>query len=86
MRDRGIPVALHDNVTQVTTPTAQDVSGLRRLVAQWAKAWELAGCFDLGDIVGVDGQLRRTRTGELTIFAEELHFLCKSIEPDLYLN
>ena len=45
------------------------------------EAWELAGCFDLGDIVGVDGQLRRTRTGELTIFAEELHFLCKSIEP-----
>jgi lysyl-tRNA synthetase class 2 len=43
--------------------------------------FELAGCFDLGDIVGVDGQLRRTKTGELTIFAEKLHFLCKSIEP-----
>ncbi len=43
--------------------------------------FELAGHFDLGDIVGVDGQLRRTKTGELTIFAEKLHFLCKSIEP-----
>ena len=43
--------------------------------------WELAKCFDLGDIVGVDGQLRRTKTGELTIFAERLHFLCKSLEP-----
>jgi lysyl-tRNA synthetase class 2 len=43
--------------------------------------WELAGCFDLGDIVGVDGELRYTKTGELTIFAERLHFLCKSIEP-----
>ena len=42
--------------------------------------WELAECFDLGDIIGVDGQLGRTRTGELTIFAEDLHFLAKSID------
>ncbi len=41
----------------------------------------LAGQFDLGDIIGVDGQLARTNTGELTIFAKRLHFLCKSIEP-----
>ena len=43
--------------------------------------WQLAQCFDLGDIVGVDGQLRRTKTGELTIFAQRLHFFCKAIEP-----
>ncbi|MEM7313400.1 MAG: lysine--tRNA ligase [Planctomycetota bacterium] len=42
--------------------------------------FELCKCFDLGDLVGVDGQLRRTKTGELTIFAEKLHFLTKSIE------
>ena len=42
--------------------------------------WELAQCFDLGDIIGVDGELNRTRTGELTIFVEKLHFLTKSIE------
>lgn len=42
--------------------------------------WELAQCFDLGDIVGVDGEFVRTRTGELTIFAEDLRFLCKSLE------
>ncbi len=39
----------------------------------------LAQCFDLGDIVGVDGELKRTRTGELTIFAEKLTFLTKSL-------
>lgn len=44
-------------------------------------AWALAECFDLGDIIGVDGPLGRTRTGELTIFAEQLHFLTKSLEP-----
>ena len=43
--------------------------------------WQLAQCFDLGDIVGVVGPLRRTKTGELTIFAEQLHFFCKAMEP-----
>ncbi|MCA9267979.1 MAG: lysine--tRNA ligase [Planctomycetales bacterium] len=43
--------------------------------------WKLAQLFDLGDIVGVDGQLGKTKTGELTIFAEKLHFLTKSLEP-----
>lgn len=43
--------------------------------------WALAQCFDLGDLVGIDGTLRRTKTGELTIFAESLTFLSKSIEP-----
>lgn len=43
--------------------------------------WETVQCIDLGDLVGVDGQLRRTKTGELSIFAETIHFLGKSIEP-----
>ncbi len=41
--------------------------------------WALAENFDLGDLVGVDGELGRTRTGELTIFVKDLHFLGKSI-------
>ncbi len=43
--------------------------------------WALAQLLDLGDIIGVDGQLGKTKTGELTIFAEKLHFLTKSLEP-----
>jgi lysyl-tRNA synthetase class 2 len=43
--------------------------------------WSLSECFDLGDIIGVDGELRYTKMGELTIFAEKLHFLTKSIWP-----
>ena len=48
--------------------------------------WELAQCFDLGDIIGVDGELMRTRTGELSIAAMQLTFLTKSIEtpPDKF--
>ena len=37
-------------------------------------AWQLSDCFDLGDMIGVDGQLRRTKTGEVTIFAEKPAF------------
>lgn len=44
------------------------------------KNWELAQCFDLGDIIGVDGEFHRTMKGELTIFATDIHFLSKSIE------
>ena len=42
-------------------------------------AFALAQCLDLGDVVGIDGQLKRTRTGELTIFAEGLTLLTKSL-------
>jgi len=46
--------------------------------------WEIVPNLDLGDIIGVDGMLGRTNTGELSIFAERIHFLTKSIEtpPD----
>ncbi len=46
--------------------------------------WALAQCLDLGDLIGVDGELKHTKTGELTVFAEQLHFLAKSLEtpPD----
>lgn len=43
--------------------------------------WELANLFDLGDLVGVDGTLGHTRTGELTVFATGLTFLGKSLLP-----
>jgi len=48
--------------------------------------WELAQCFDLGAIIGVDGELMRTRTGELSIAAAQLTFLTKSIDtpPDKF--
>ncbi|MGI9516791.1 MAG: lysine--tRNA ligase, partial [Pirellulaceae bacterium] len=43
--------------------------------------WEIVKCLDLGDLIGVDGQLRRTNTGELSIFASKIHFLTKTLEP-----
>ncbi|MDB5350834.1 MAG: lysS [Planctomycetota bacterium] len=44
-------------------------------------AWSLAGLLDLGDLIGVDGTLGFTKTGELTVFADGLTFLGKSLLP-----
>lgn len=41
--------------------------------------WALAGELDLGDLLGVDGTLGHTKTGELTVFADSLTFLGKSL-------
>jgi lysyl-tRNA synthetase, class II len=43
--------------------------------------WKLAQFLDLGDLLGVDGTFGPTKTGELTVFAENLTFLGKSLEP-----
>jgi lysyl-tRNA synthetase, class II len=43
--------------------------------------WALAGELDLGDMLGVDGHLGFTKTGELTVFASGLTFLGKSLLP-----
>ena len=45
------------------------------------QGWALAQELDLGDILGVDGTLGVTKTGELTIFADRLHILTKSLLP-----
>ncbi len=43
--------------------------------------WQVLNLLDLGDILGVDGEFGRTKTGELTIQATCLTFLTKSLEP-----
>ena len=45
------------------------------------KQWSLAKLLDLGDIVAARGTLDKTRTGEITIFADNLTLLCKSLNP-----
>ncbi len=45
------------------------------------EGWSLSENLDLGDLLGVDGRFAKTKTGELTIFAEQLHFLGKSLLP-----
>jgi lysyl-tRNA synthetase class 2 len=45
------------------------------------QGWKLAQELDLGDLLGVEGALKKTRTGELTIFADKLTYLGKSLLP-----
>jgi lysyl-tRNA synthetase class 2 len=44
-------------------------------------SWKLAALLDLGDIIAVEGPMERTRTLEITIWAEKLTLLSKSLNP-----
>jgi lysyl-tRNA synthetase class 2 len=52
-----------------------------RLDAVGERDWELFKLLDIGDLAGADGYLFRTRTGELSVHAERLHFLAKALLP-----
>jgi lysyl-tRNA synthetase class 2 len=44
-----------------------------------ADSWPMIKHLELGDIIGIDGQLGKTKTGELTIWAESITLLSKSL-------
>ena len=52
-----------------------------RLDTVGERLYQLFGLLDLGDHIGVEGFMGRTRTGELTVFVEELVFLSKALLP-----
>ena len=75
-------IVLHRDKGKLHFIDIRDMTGQIQLFVgkqQVGDDWELAKCFDLGDIIGVDGELRRTKTGELSIFAEQLDVLTKSL-------
>lgn len=43
--------------------------------------WKLAKLLDLGDVVGAEGRLGRTKTGELTLWVTKLTMLSKALRP-----
>ncbi len=43
--------------------------------------WSLAKLFELGDVIGAEGQLGKTKTGEITIWADSVTLLSKSLLP-----
>ncbi|TYT23779.1 lysine--tRNA ligase [Luteimonas viscosa] len=62
----------------------QDVSGRIQLFLQSATlgaAYDAFKTWDVGDIVAVEGMLMRTKTGELSVKAETLRMLTKSLRP-----
>jgi lysyl-tRNA synthetase class 2 len=80
-------IVLHRDKGKLHFIDIRDMTGQIQLMVgqqQVGDDWQVVGLLDLGDIVGVDGQLVRSNTGELSIAAERVHFLTKSIEtpPD----
>ena len=45
------------------------------------KSFELFNLIDIGDIVGVKGEVFKTRTGEITVLAKEFQLLSKTLRP-----
>jgi lysyl-tRNA synthetase class 2 len=45
------------------------------------EAYELFGKLDIGDIIGVQGNVFKTRMGEITVSAESFFILAKSLRP-----
>jgi len=45
------------------------------------KNYELFRKFDMGDIIGIEGNVFKTKAGELSVWAKKIELLCKSIRP-----
>lgn len=62
----------------------QDVSGRIQIYIRandLPEQYERFKHWDLGDIVGIKGELFKTNTGELTVSAEQIELLTKSLRP-----
>ncbi len=51
----------------------------KKLLGEDAQGWPLAKLLELGDIIGAAGQLGKTKTGEITVWADSLTLLSKSL-------
>jgi len=49
--------------------------------AELGDFWPVVKKLDLGDIIGAEGIIGKTKTGELTLWASEVTLLCKSLRP-----
>jgi len=62
----------------------KDASGRVQLYLQkdrLGQGFALLEDVDLGDLLGVEGELGVTRRGEVTVFADRLHYLGKALRP-----
>lgn len=77
-------IVLHRDIGKLIFITLRDWTGNVQigLSKQWlGDQWEVAKLLDLGDIVGVEGKLGRTKTGEITVWVTSFQLLCKATLP-----
>lgn len=72
-RNSGMFMDIHDADAKIQIFTHKDATP--------QEARDLLPLIDLGDIIGVTGIVRRTKRGELTVNAESITMLCKSLRP-----
>ncbi|NLO97348.1 MAG: lysine--tRNA ligase [Peptococcaceae bacterium] len=74
-RDQGKVIFIHiqDMEGKIQAYIRKDVLG--------DEAFELVSSFDIGDIVGIKGTVFRTKRGEISVKAEEVTLLAKSLRP-----
>ncbi|MEO1495639.1 MAG: lysine--tRNA ligase [Planctomycetota bacterium] len=77
-------VVLSRSAGKLVFISLRDMTGDLQLMVgkkQVGDSWAIVEQLDLGDLIACDGMLVYTNTGELTIAAEKIHFLAKSLEP-----
>ena len=77
-------IALLRDIGKLIFITLRDRSGTIQIGLSkklLSEQWELAKLLELGDIIGAAGQLGRTKTGEITIWADRVTFLSKCLLP-----
>src|SRR5579863_2201761 len=73
MRNSGMFIDLHDVSGKIQIFSHKDFLSTEDLA--------LLRLFDIGDLIGVDGRVRRTPRGELTVNATALTLLAKALRP-----
>ena len=77
-------IVLHRDIGGLIFITLRDRTGMlqiglsKKLLGQ---DWQVAKLLDLGDILGAEGTLGRTKTGEITIWVRKLSLLAKATLP-----
>src|ERR1700687_5268428 len=72
-RNSGMFIDLHDASGKIQIFSHKDLLS--------AEAMALLRLFDIGDLIGVEGLVRRTPRGELTVNAAALTMLAKALRP-----
>src|SRR5205809_8081221 len=73
MRNSGMFIDLHDASGKIQVFSHKDFLA--------PDALTLLRLFDIGDLIGVEGRVRRTARGELTVNAATLTLLAKALRP-----